>query len=157
MPDKTLLLLLEEVRAKTLRRLHGVTDAQARWTPEGLQNSILWHAGHAYVVVETLATRGLGAPPVYPEGWFLLFSWESRPGEIAPDHWPPLAEVVSQLHEQKERLSVLIEKCEEGELDRPSAGKPERSARFEILHGLHDEACHSGEIWLLRKLQGINT
>jgi hypothetical protein len=153
MSDKSLLLLLDEVRAKTLRRLEGVTDAQSQWTPPGLQNSILWHAGHAYVVVETLASRGLGIPPVYPEGWFVLFSWESRPGEVSTERWPQLSEVVTRLHEQKDRLRASIQSRSESDLDQPSPGNPERTARLEILHGLHDEACHSGEIWLLRKLQ----
>src|SRR5271157_1534891 len=52
MPDKCLLLLLDEVRAKTLRILKSVPAEHARWAPPGLHNTILWHAGHAYVLVE---------------------------------------------------------------------------------------------------------
>ena len=28
-----------------------------------------------------------------------------------------------------------------------------RTVRYNILHGLHDEANHQGEMWLLHKLQ----
>ena len=31
-----------------------------------------------------------------------------------------------------------------------------RTVRYNILHGLHDEAGHQGEMWLLRKLQNAN-
>jgi len=54
MPDKCLRLLLDEVRAKTLRILNSVPAEHARWAPGGLQNTILWHAGHAFVLVEGL-------------------------------------------------------------------------------------------------------
>lgn len=57
MPDKCLLLLLDEVRAKTLRILKSVPAEHACWAPPGLQNTILWHAGHAYVLVEGLTMR----------------------------------------------------------------------------------------------------
>lgn len=38
------------------------------------------------------------------------------------------------------------------QLDAPEAGNPSRSVRYAIMHGLHDEARHGGEISLLRKL-----
>ena len=79
MPDKCLLLLLDEVRAKTLRILKSVPPEHARWAPPGLQNTILWHAGHAYVLVEWVTMKSLGRTPQIPDGWFEMFSWESHP------------------------------------------------------------------------------
>jgi len=90
MPDKCLLLLLDEVRAKTLRILKSVPADQARWAPPGLHNNtILWHAGHAYVLVEWVTMKSLRRTPQIPDGWYEMFSWESRPnlvpaGAIAP-------------------------------------------------------------------------
>ncbi len=46
--DESLLLLLDEVRGKTLRLLQDVTGKDARWFPPGLHNHVLWHAGHSY-------------------------------------------------------------------------------------------------------------
>ena len=158
MPDQTLLTLADEVRAKTLRRLDGVTEEAARFTA-GLSNSILWHAGHALMLVEHLcilpATGGSasGSGPQYPQGWFEMFGWQSRPAAVPAEAWPALAEVTERLREQWRRLRSTIEPLTAADLDRvtdPAAG---RTLRYSIVHGLHDEACHQGEIHLLRKLQ----
>jgi hypothetical protein len=152
MPDATLLLLLDEVRAKTLRRLDGVTPEEARWTPAGLHNTILWHAGHIYVVVESLAMRGMGRPPCIPDDWFAIFSWESRPAEVVPERWPALETVVTELQAQHRRLRALIHDLTPEQLEMPVPELSGRPTRYAIVHGLHDEANHAGEIWLLRKI-----
>ena len=152
MPDQSLLLLLDEVRGKTLRLLHAVTDQEAHWPPPDLHNHILWHAGHSFVLVETLATEAVSDLPQIPEGWFEIFSWESKPAQVPPYRWPPLAQVVAQLTEQHARLRRVIEGLSDEQLARPLIGRSNRTARYAILHALHDEACHSGEIWLLCKL-----
>jgi hypothetical protein len=153
--DPTLLLLLDEVRRKTLSRLEGVSDEEARFAPEGLQNSILWHAGHSYILVEWLTMDALGAATTCPKGWFEIFSWTSRPAEVPADRWPTLKEVVRELQIQHGRMHRLIENLSADVLDNPARNRPDVTVRHRILHALHDEACHSGEIWLLRKLQGI--
>jgi hypothetical protein len=153
--DPTLLLLLDEVRRKTLSRLEGVSDEEARFAPEGLQNSILWHAGHSYILVEWLTMDALGAATTCPKGWFEIFSWTSRPAEVPADRWPALKEVVRELQIQHGRMHRLIENLSADVLDNPARNRPDVTVRHRILHALHDEACHSGEIWLLRKLQGI--
>jgi hypothetical protein len=152
MPDKSLLLLLDEVRAKTLRRLDGVASDEATWAPPATRNTILWHAGHAYVVVETLALKGTGRTPQIPDGWDELFGAGSDPASVPADRWPPLKTVVLRLKAQRERLATLLDSLADDVLDKPSAAFPDRSARYCILHGLHDEACHSGEIYLIRKV-----
>jgi hypothetical protein len=152
MPDQSLLLLLDEVRGKTLRLLQGVTDDETRWSPPELHNHILWHAGHSFVLVESLAAEAIGDLPQIPEGWFEIFSWQSDPAQVAPYRWPPLAQVIAQLTEQHARLRRVLERLNEEQLSRQLPGKGNRTARYVILHGLHDEACHSGEMWLLRKL-----
>jgi len=156
MPDKCLLLLLDEVRAKTLRILKSVPADQARWAPPGLHNNtILWHAGHAYVLVEWVTMKSLRRTPQIPDGWYEMFSWESRPNLVPADRWPQLSEVIHHLEAQHKRLRKLIGELSEEELDRPSASNPKRTVRSAILHGLHDEACHGGEMHLLHKMQAI--
>jgi hypothetical protein len=152
MPDQSLLLLLDEVRGKTLRLLHSLTDQEAHWPPPDLHNHILWHAGHSFVLVESLSMEAIGDLPHIPDGWFDIFSWESRPAQVPSYRWPPLAQVVSQLSEQHTRLQAMIAGLSDDQLSRPLPGRGNRTARYAILHALHDEACHSGEIWLLRKL-----
>lgn len=62
--------------------------------------------------------------------------------------WLPISEVVTELTKQQLRLRRVIEE----KLPDSMPGRGDRTVRYAILHGLHDEACHSGEIWLLRKL-----
>ncbi len=152
MPDESVVLLIDEVRGKTLRLLHAVSEEDARWAPPGLQNTILWHAGHAYLLLEWLTMKALGRTPHLPKGWYQLFSWDSRPASIPADGWPTLAEVVTRLGEQHERMISLVKGFSIGALAEPAADHPDVSVRFAILHALHDEACHCGEIHLLRKL-----
>jgi hypothetical protein len=153
MPDETLLLLLDEVRGKTLRVLEAVEPEHARWTPPRLHNTIVWHAGHAYILAEWLTMRALGLEPQVPDGWFAMFSWESRPSAVPGDRWPPLPEVVRHLNAQHERLRHAIGALTDEQLGSPSAADPRHTVRRSVLHGLHDEACHCGEIYLLLKMQ----
>lgn len=150
--ETTLLLLLDDVRGKTLLELQGLDDVHARWAPPGLQNSCLWHGGHAYVVVEFLTMRALGREPILPEGWLKMFSWESNPAHVPPESWPPLEAVVAALNAQYRRLREVIAGLTAAQLDAREPTNPERTVRYAIMHGLHDEARHSGEIKLLRKL-----
>jgi DinB superfamily len=153
MRDESLLLLLDEVRAKTLHILKSVPVEHARWAPAGLQNTILWHAGHAYVLVEWLTMESLRRTPQIPDGWYEMFSWESQPARVPAERWPPLADVIHELEAQYARLRRLIGGLSEEQLDEQSARRSRRTVRSAILHALHDEACHSGEMYLLCKMQ----
>jgi hypothetical protein len=155
MADHSLVLLCDEVRSRTLSLLHGVDDAAARWAPPGLHNSLLWHGGHCYILAEWLALAALGYEPRAPLGWFELFSWNSRPQRVPHDAWPPLGDVYRELSAQHARLRAALAGASEEELSRvpaqrTAAGRP---ARYYVVHALHDEACHSGEMWLLRKMR----
>jgi hypothetical protein len=156
MPDETLMVLLAEVRGKTLRFLQGITDEQARWSPPRLQNTILWHAGHSYILAEWLALKALGHEPQVPGGWFDMFGWGSRPESVPTARWPRLDVVVSRLAKQHRRIRHAIRAATEDQLAAATVEDPERTVRFSVVHALHDEACHSGEILLLRKMQGLD-
>jgi hypothetical protein len=152
MSDQTLLTLLEEVRDKTLAVLQGVSEEDSLWVPSGLQNSIRWHAGHCYIVVEWLCADAVGFERIVPDGWFELFSWDSRPQTVGADRWPTLALIAEQLISQRERLRDVFSRLIQTELDVALPARRHQSVRRQIVHALHDEACHCGEMWLLRKL-----
>ena len=156
MADESLLMLAAEVRGKTLRLLEGVTDDAARFAPAGLNNTVLWHAGHALVVVEHLSVIPAGGRPAgYPDAWVDKFSWKSNPATVTS--WPRLSEVVEALREQLPRLTDAITALRPDQLDRVVDPQRNRTVRYSILHGLHDEAGHGGEIWLLRKIHARQT
>ena len=149
--NDTLLLLANEVRKKTLWLLDGVTDEMARFAAPGLANSILWHAGHALVVVEHLGVApATGRPPELPEGWFEKFGWDSRPQTVT--EWPAISEVVTALRGQLPRLIAAITALSPQQLDQVLDPAYGTTLGYDLLHGLHDEANHQGEIWLLRKM-----
>ena len=152
MSDQSLLLLLDEVRGKTLRLLQGVSEDETQWAPPALHNHILWHAGHSFVLVESLVMEAIGELPQIPEGWFDIFSWQSDPAHVASYRWPTLAQVIAELTDQRTRLRRMIDSLGDEDLSRALPGRGNHTARYAIIHGLHDEACHSGEIWLLRKM-----
>jgi len=160
MSDASLATLLDEVRGKTLW-LVNVSPQDARWTPPGTNNHILWHAGHIFCMVERLVTGALlstmAIPQQIPEGWWELFGWDSRPGETPAERWPELEEVVDLLRRQHGRLRDALSELTEAQLSAslqlPGSGWDGAPVRRLILHAFHDEACHGGEIWLLRKLR----
>jgi hypothetical protein len=151
MINQSLLLLANEVRGKTLWLLDGISDEAACGAAPGLANSILWHAGHALVVVECLCVApATGRPPELPEGWFDKFSWDSDPRTVTA--WPALSEVVAALRDQLPRLTAAIAGLTPQQLDEVLGPPHDAPLRYLLVHGLHDEANHQGEIWLLRKM-----
>jgi len=155
MANETLKLLAREVRGKTFRILDGVSDDQARFVPPGLNNSIIWHAGHSLWVVEVLSiAAAAGRPAPLPDGWIELFNSKSRP--TRDTKFPPLAQVIEALRNQLERLITAVDPLTPQQLAVMIDPARNRTVRYNILHGLHDEANHQGEMWLLRKLQKAN-
>jgi hypothetical protein len=154
MADETLTLLATEVRGKTLRLLEGITEDMARFAAPALNNSILWHAGHSLLVVEHLSVMPATGQTTgsYPADWFNKFSWKSMPSAVTD--WPPLADVIDALRDQLQRLTTAIAAIPPERLDVIVDPAKNRTMRYSILHGLHDEAGHQGEIWLLRKMFG---
>jgi hypothetical protein len=161
MTDPTLLEIVKQVRWKTLKLLETVSESQALFVPARLANHILCHAGHSLVVVEGLACNSLaptemGQTPPFPREWVDLFRGGSNPAAVAA--WPALSEVVAALKEQRTRLLSLLDTASTSaaDLDRILGPAPRnRTLRGMIVHALHDEAGHQGEIHLLKKLAAV--
>src|ERR1051325_9537668 len=138
MANETLQLLAREVRGKTLRILDGVSDEQAHFVPPGLNNSIVWHAGHSLWVVEVLSiAAATGRPTPLPDGWTDLFNSKSRP--TRQTQFPPLPQIIEALRNQLERLVAAIDPLTEQQLGVMIDPARNRTVRYNILHGLHDE------------------
>jgi hypothetical protein len=148
--------MFEEVRWRTLRILEGADEHATRWAPHGLQNTILWHAGHAFVVVESCTMQSLGREPAFSDNWFSIFSGrELAPKDVPAESWPVFGSVITELQSQRDRLVERYSSLSESQLDAPAIHKPQRTDRYMILHGFYDEAAHGGETWLLRKLWDV--
>ena len=149
--NETLLTLATEVRTKTLWLLDGVDDDIAHFAAPGLANSILWHSGHALVVVEHLAVApATGQSPQLTDGWFEIFGWDSKP--LTVKHWPAIADVKEALREQLPRLTAAITALSSARLAQVIDQANGTTLHYDILHALHDEANHQGEMWILRKM-----
>ena len=156
MADSSLLVLLDEVRGKTIRLLNATPEADARWAPPGLQNTITWHGGHAYILLECLTMRAIGKAPQVPDGWFAMFSWESRPDRVPADHWPALVAVIEPAR-RSARADAAAHQQTDSHLPGPAVGPPSptRPCTARSFMRCTHEACHCGEIHLLRKLRGV--
>jgi hypothetical protein len=156
MADETLLTLAQDVRGLTLRMLDGLSESDAQFHPPGLKNTILWNAGHALVVVEHLSVAPLSdkRAAADPPGYFETFSWKSDPAKVTS--WPALAEVRGHLNNQLTRLLHLIRQADTAALARV-VDQQGRTVRHSVVHGLHDEAVHQGQIYLMRKMLNVTS
>ena len=119
MPDETLLTLADEVRGKTLRLLEGVSPELARFTGPGLNNSVLWHAGHALMLGEHLCILpAAGGQPQYPDRVGLRCSAGAACPRRSPATRGRLSDVTQRLASRRARLRTLIEGLSPTQLDR---------------------------------------
>jgi hypothetical protein len=143
--------LARQVRGGTLQVLDAAKPDWLTWSPEGASNHILWHAGHAVWLQDLLCVELLTGRSELPEGWAVMFGARSQPGTIKD--WPSRDEVSSFLRTQLARMLELLQRTPEDVLlQTPTRFKDTRTNLGWIIHGLHDEAKHNGEMYLLLKL-----
>jgi hypothetical protein len=143
--------LARQVRSSTLEVLKAARESWLTWAPEGTSNHILWHAGHALWVQDELCVQPLTGASELPAGWAKSFGSECRPVRSTAC-WPSRAEVHGLLETQLVRMHVLFRT----HAQRLADIGPNTSAGWDltrgVIHGLHDEARHQGEMYLLLKL-----
>jgi DinB family protein len=144
--------LATQVRSITVRQVGSADPALLPWTPPGLSNHMLWHAGHALWVGDVLTVEPVTGRSELPAGWEAVFGEGSRPA--SQTNWPDVADVLTLLERQLDRvLTIFREQAASierraGEMS-PNCGWPLLAG---IIHGWHDEARHQGEMHLLAKL-----
>ncbi|MGE3315565.1 MAG: DinB family protein [Planctomycetaceae bacterium] len=136
--------MAKQIRNQTIVQLKAAPEDWLRWAPPGTSNHILWHAGHSLWVQDALCVEPLTGASELPAGWEHSFGADCRPVRET-QHWPGREEVLRLLERQLVRLQ---------DLTRERAEQLKDSALVaEIIHGLHDEARHQGEMFLLFKLR----
>lgn len=138
----TLQELARQVRSETLQILNAAHPSWLTFAPKGTSNHILWHAGHALWLQDRLCIHTLTGHGELPDGWEIRFGMNCQPVNQTRD-WPSREHVSQLLEQQLERILAILETVERDRL---------RIATERIIHGLHDEAQHSGEMYLLLKI-----
>lgn len=146
-----------DIREKTVLLLDAASPHELTWAPPGTSNHLLWHAGHALWLLDVLCIRLFTGQSELPPGYAALFQMGSRPAMQSTD-WPAKEELRHLLHAQPARLREVLDPVTEAELDalprRRHAG--DRRTLWQcVSHGLHDEANHQGEMYLLLKMQRL--
>jgi hypothetical protein len=143
--------LAREVRRDTLKILAATENSWNTWAPEGTSNHILWHAGHAAWLLDLMCVEPITGHSELPEGWAATFGMNSQPNRVSS--WPTQKDVQRYLESQLDRILELLSDVSDEMLSGPAPGLGgHRDLLGWILHGLHDEAKHSGEMYLLWKM-----
>src|SRR5262245_48359951 len=146
-----LIELARQVRGDTLRLLTAVPADWLTWAPAGTSNHVLWHAGHALWLGDVLTIEPITGQGELPAGWSETFGMNCRPISQTRD-WPPRDLVVQLLTAQLSLIEQLLARLPPDRLCDPRPVLGRRSLVSSIIHGLHDEAKHQGEMYLLLKL-----
>ena len=136
--------LTRQVREQTIGMLLRTPPDWLHWAPAGTSNHILWHAGHALWVQDELGILPITGRSELPDEWAVSFGSDCRPVGQTKD-WPDPERVAGLLQAQLVRLHTVFKTHPERLAD------PQIAA--DVIHGLHDEARHQGEMHLLTKLR----
>jgi len=151
---KVLQETLRQIRGFTRQLLESTDPDWVMWAPAGTSNHMLWHAGHAVWVQDKLCVMALTGTSELPENWANGFGMNCEPVATQTE-WPDLQTVKQQLAEQQIRLHELMENMTAEQLVVEVGPDPDLVGG--IIHGLHDEAKHHGEMYLLSKLRAAQS
>ena len=140
--------MVRQIRGFTLKLITVDDPAVLLWAPPGTSNHLTWHAGHALWVQGALCIEPLTGSNELPDGWARKFGQNCDP-VASQNEWPSHTTVQDLLSKQQQRLLELIGDIPDDKL----VVDPENSRDLigGIIHGLHDEARHQGEMYLLFK------
>ena len=141
--------LARQVRRGTMQLLESAPADRLTWAPPGTSNHVLWHAGHALWLQGVLCLEPLTGDSELPSGWEQTFGMNCRPVNETTT-WPAREELLRLLTAQLERIIEGVggtSGAQLGEIVNPRGD----TLAARIIHGLHDEARHQGEMYLLLK------
>jgi len=142
--------LARQVRGGTIQMLTGAQPQWLTWAPPGTSNHLLWHAGHAVWLQDVLCLQPITGRSSLPAGWAETFGMNCRPVRTTTE-WPSVARLQSLLGEKLERILEALQQMNDAALGKVANARGDTLAA-RIIHGLHDEAKHQGEMYLLLKL-----
>jgi hypothetical protein len=150
----TIVELARQVRSATIQSLAACPPEWLTWAPPGTSNHVLWHAGHALWLGDVLCLEPLTGRSKLSPGWADVFGMNCRPVNTTTE-WPAASAVEMLLADQLRRILAALETADDALLGRITNARGDTLAG-RIIHGLHDEARHQGEMYLLMKLRRQN-
>lgn len=141
--------MVRQIRGFTRQLLNATDPEWVLFAPAGTSNHMLWHAGHAIWVQDKLCVQRLVGKSELPGEWGAKFGMDCQSVAKQKD-WPTLHLVQQMLAGQETRLLDLLDKMTPEQLVVDPAN--DKDLVGGIIHGLHDEAKHQGEMYLLHKL-----
>lgn len=140
--------MVRQFRGFTIQLLAVDNPEMCLWAPAGTSNHMIWHAGHALWVQDLLCVTPLTGTSELSAEWAGQFGQHCDPVG-SQKKWPDAKRLQGLLNAQQERLIELIGDMDASQLvvntDDP------KDLVGGIIHGLHDEARHHGEMYLLMK------
>jgi hypothetical protein len=137
----TLLVLLQFQRESLVRKLDGVSDADARSSPVASGTSLLWLARHLAMAETLWVLRRFAALDV-----------PLPPSDVRPDD--TVADAIAAYRDTWSRVDEVVRGA--GALDAPCAGlEPDQAPatlRWVLGHLLEETARHAGHADILREL-----
>lgn len=146
-----LIELASQVRGATIQIVAATNEDSIDWAPPGTSNHIRWHAGHVLWLQDALCIRLLSQRSELPFGWSEQFGMNSVSSTHSSDA-PSRDQLVELLEEQLARMLSLME-INSDRLRRIGKNpKGHWNLTRGIIHALHDESRHQGEMYLLTKM-----
>ena len=143
--------MADQVRASTLEILQAAKPQWLTSSLPGLSNHIIWHAGHALWLQDMLFLQPLGEQGVMPFAYVPLFCQGSK--AVRRNKYPSREMLVDLLRQQLDHMKQAMRHCDGARLTGKAPGLSDRyNLGGWMLHALHDEARHGGEMYLLYKV-----
>ena len=140
--------LVRQVRSFTIELVAIDNRELCLYAPEGTSNHMIWHAGHSLWVQDVLCVEPLTGASELPDGWAQQFGQDCDP-VVSQTDWPHQTHIQDLLSKQQVRLIELVGDMRDDQLIVDTSNPQDLVGG--IIHGLHDEGRHQGEMYLLFK------
>ena len=140
--------MIRQIRSFTIELLAVDNPEMYLWAPEGTSNHMMWHAGHTLWVQDVLCIEPLTGASELPDGWAQKFGQDCEP-VASQMTWPERVFLQGLLYKQQSRLMEVVGDMRDDQLVVDESNPADLVGG--IIHGLHDESRHQGEMYLLLK------
>lgn len=140
---------MEKIHKEMLQQVEGCPKAKLAVTPDGFNNSVLWHLGHIVQITERVVFGMTGEPQTLPASYAALFEKGTKPADWTGDV-PSGETIIAQLKEQENRIKEVFT----GKFDTPVKENPFKAGTVAevIQSNLIHTGIHAGHISAMVKL-----